>query len=280
MHNFSSIDDSLRNSLDKIDRAEELKNEVIKTGMDPLDRALGGMKRGQLIILGGRPAMGKTALALNIALKIAESNKPVLYFYAEGNKESLANRILLLHSGISSGQLKAGTLPEGGWKQLTKSLNVLSKIPLYISDKNWIDCSEICADVSKMHDVGLIVIDHLQTIKGPVCGLKPAQIVEFIKYHLPTLCAPVLLLSQVERRVDLRKDPSDMTLDDVKDGKSMRELVDKAIFLYRKDYYTKGSFKGPVPMTAAVIDIPMGKMTKVPLIFNKDTGRISSPLIP
>lgn len=276
MHNFTSLDDSLRNSLDKIDRAEELRNEVIKTGISSLDQVLGGMKRDQLILLGGRPSIGKTAFALNIALNVA-AKKPVLYFYTDGLAEGLSNRILLLHSGISYRQLKTNTLPESGWKRLSKGLNVLSKLPLYIYDKNWIDCSEICAEVSKMHDVGLIVIDHLQTIKGPVCGLKPSQIVEFIKYHLPTLCAPVLLLSQVERRVDLRKDPSDMTLDDVKDGKAMSKSIDKAIFLYRKDYYTKGSFKGPVPMTAQVVDISSGKKLNVPLIFNKDMGRISDP---
>jgi hypothetical protein len=98
-------------------------------------------------------------------------------------------------------------------------------------------------------------------IRGPVCGLKTKDIVGFIKYHMPQFCAPVLLLSQVELRVDLRRDPSDMTLDDIKDGKALRELVDKAIFLYRKDYY-----KGPSG-NSDLFHAPDIPILKVDLIF-------------
>jgi len=281
MQNFTILDDLLRDSLGKIDRVDELKREIINSGLPYLHSVMGGMKRDQLILLGGRPAMGKTFFALNIALNVAISKKPVLYFYSDGQPDSIAHRILLLHSGISYKLLQSNTLPESGWRQLSKSLQVLSKIPLYINYKSWIDCSEIChliAEASRTLDIGLVVIDGLQMIRGPVCGLKTKDIVGFIKYHLPQFCAPVVLISQVMRRVDLRKDPSDMTLNDVKDGRSIRDLVDKAIFIYRKDYYKGPSGKSEVPMNATVIDIHSGKKAKVPLIFNKYTGKIKEVL--
>ena len=205
---------------------------------------------GVLIILAARPAMGKTAFALNIATNAAtKSDIPVLLFSLEMSKEQLVNRVLCSEAMVDSNKLKTGKIEENDWVKIVEALGPLSEAEMYIDDTAGISITEIRAKARKLKlekNIGLIIIDYLQLIQGSGNrrnGSREQEISEIsrsLKILAKELDIPVIALSQLSRAAEQRSDHRPM-LSDLRESGSIEQDADIVMFLYRDDYYNEES---------------------------------------
>ena len=219
------------------------------TGFTDLDYKMSGLHDGELIILAARPAMGKSALAINIATNVAlKANKGVVIFSLEMPKEQIANRIMSSEALIDSNKIRSGLLEDDDWTKLSDAINEISGIPLYIEDDATLTITDIRTRCRKLHmekGLGLIVIDYLQLISplGKKNASREQEISEIsrsLKILSKELGVPVIALSQLSRGVEKRDDKRPL-LSDLRESGSIEQDADIVIFLYRDDYYNKDS---------------------------------------
>lgn len=215
------------------------------TGLTDLDNALYGLEDGGLYVLAGRPAMGKTAAALTIAMNVAERGLPVLFFSLEMSSEQLAHRVNARYAGVSIGHQKGrGTTPHD-FLALSRTRGRLGALPLKIVDQSGLTADQICAkarEIAKGQRQSLIVIDHL----GIVAARDPrsprvyqvAEMTAAFKTLARELRCPVLMLHQLNRGVEARDDKRP-TLSDLRDSGSVEQDADVVMLLYRAEYYLK-----------------------------------------
>ena len=225
------------------------KEQGIRSGFYDFDALTQGLNRGDLIVLGGRPAMGKTSISLNIALNIAERNSfPVCIFSLEMSKEQITYRLMSMDSGIESGRLRTGRLQQDEWPVLAKSIENIGRRKIYINDKSTISIKEIqdiCStikDQSKNKKLGLIVIDFVQLMELDQTSLDLSRDDELTKIAIKLkklaieLDVPVLVTSQLEREIERRNNKRPM-LSDIRDTTALEGFADLITMIYRDEYY-------------------------------------------
>ena len=225
------------------------KEQGIRSGFYDFDALTQGLNRGDLIVLGGRPAMGKTSISLNIALNIAERNSfPVCIFSLEMSKEQITYRLMSMDSGIESGRLRTGRLQQDEWPVLAKSIENIGRRKIYINDKSTISIKEIqdiCStikDQSKNKKLGLIVIDFVQLMELDQTSLDISRDDELTKIAIKLkklaieLDVPLLVTSQLEREIERRNNKRPM-LSDIRDTTALEGFADLITMIYRDEYY-------------------------------------------
>ncbi|MFA1714472.1 replicative DNA helicase [Peribacillus frigoritolerans] len=248
---FQNIKDVLVSTYDNIEVLTTRTGDVtgIPTGFAELDRMTAGFQRNDLIIVGARPSVGKTAFALNIAQNVAtKTEENVAIFSLEMGAEQLVMRMLCAEGNINAQNLRTGSLTDEDWRKLTMAMGSLSNAGIYIDDTPGVRIGEIrskCRRLKQEHGLGMILIDYLQLIQGDGrSGDNRQQEVSEISRSLKALArelkVPVIALSQLSRGVEQRQDKRPM-MSDIRESGSIEQDADIVAFLYRDDYYDKES---------------------------------------
>ena len=248
---YSPLRDVLVESFDKIEKLYNNKGAFsgTPTGFYDFDRITSGLHGSELIILAARPAMGKSAFAINIATNVAVKAKvPVAIFNLEMAKEQVANRILSSEAMVDSNKIRTGQLEDDDWTKLATTLGKLSEAPIYIDDTAGISIMEIRAKCRKLKlekNIGLVVIDYLQLVQptGRKNGTREQEISEIsrsLKILAKELDIPVIALAQLSRSVEKREDKRPM-LSDLRESGSIEQDADIVMFIHRDDYYNDES---------------------------------------
>ncbi|MGX6979261.1 replicative DNA helicase [Vagococcus elongatus] len=247
---FLPISEVLNTSFAEIDRLSQLEEDItgLPTGYLALDKMTAGLQAEELIILAARPAVGKTAFALNIAQNVGtKTDRAVAVFSLEMGAEALVNRMLCAEGTIEASHLKTGQLTEEEWSNLIMAMGSLSKADIYIDDTPGIKISEIRAKCRKLAqengNLGLILIDYLQLIEGNNKENRQQEVSDIsrqLKKLAKELKVPVLALSQLSRGVEQRQDKRPV-LSDIRESGSIEQDADIVAFLYREDYYQRDS---------------------------------------
>lgn len=252
---FVPIKDSISESIDSINRAMKNNDHVsgISTGLIDLDNKLSGFHGSDLVIIAGRPSMGKTAFAINFALntckalrrraKNDEQQQSVAIFSLEMSAEQLSTRLLSMLTKIDSSALKNGKVNEEHYNDLRKSAAELSEMPIFIDDTPALSISALRARARKLkrkNNLGIIFVDYLQLLRGSTKTdnrvLEISEITQGLKAIAKELNVPVIALSQLSRAVEQREDKRPM-LSDLRESGSIEQDADIVMFLYREEYY-------------------------------------------
>lgn len=245
---FQAISDVLNSTMENIDRLSQQNEEItgLPTGYPELDKMTAGLQPEELIILAARPAVGKTAFALNIAQNIGtRTDRSVAIFSLEMGAESLVNRMLCAEGTIEASHLRTGQLTEEEWHHLIMAMGSLSRTSIFIDDTPGIKVSEIRARCRRLAqekgNLGLILIDYLQLIEGSGRESRQQEVSEIsrqLKKLAKELKVPVIALSQLSRSVEQRQDKRPV-LSDIRESGSIEQDADIVAFLYREDYYQR-----------------------------------------
>ncbi|MHB8829002.1 MAG: replicative DNA helicase [Syntrophales bacterium] len=245
---FSPIREILKDSFQTIEKLYANKELItgVATGFDKLDEITSGLQRSDLIIIAGRPSMGKTAFALNIAQYAAlETGVPVAIFSLEMAKEQLVMRMLAAEARVDSQRLRKGFLGETDWPRLTDAAGHLSDAPIYIDDTPAITVIEMKAKSRRLkaeNGLGLIVLDYLQLMRGSAYRDSREQEISEISRSLKALAkelsVPVIALSQLNRKVEDRTNRRPM-MADLRESGAIEQDADVIAFIYRDDVYNK-----------------------------------------
>lgn len=250
---YAPIKDILVDSFTELEELYNRKQHItgVPSGFADLDYRTAGFHGSELILIAARPAMGKSAFALNIATHAAVRAKtPVAIFSLEMSKEQMVNRILCSEAMVDSNKVRTGKLEEEDWTKLAETIGPLSEAEIYIDDTPGISITEIRAKCRKLKlekNIGMVVIDYLQLIQGSNKrnGSREQEISEIsrsLKILAKELNVPVLALSQLSRAVEQRPDHRPM-LSDLRESGAIEQDADIVMFLYRDDYYNEDSEK-------------------------------------
>lgn len=282
---FRSIKEVLAKTQSDLERLSEFKNEItgLATGWYDLDKLTTGLHPNEFIIIAARPAMGKTAFALNLATHAAMTqNKSVAVFNLEMSAEQLAMRILSSLGQIEGFKLRTGNLMNNDWKRINEAISQLSNTNLVIDDTPGITIGEIRAKCRRLasseNGLALVVIDYLQLISGGKnYGANRQQEVSDISRSLKTLAmelnVPIIALSQLSRSVEGREDKRPI-MSDLRESGSIEQDADIVSFLYRDDYYNK---EARTEDNTSISELIIGKhrngpTTTIELLFKKNTS--------
>ncbi|MHC3385245.1 replicative DNA helicase [Lacticaseibacillus paracasei] len=243
---FKQIKDVLNQAMAQIDRLYQNDQAItgLPTGFRDLDKITTGLHEDEMIILAARPAVGKTAFALNIAQNVGtKTDKSVAIFSLEMGAEQLVNRMLCSEGSIDANHLRTGQLNEEEWQNLIIAMGSLSKAKIYMDDTPGIRMAEIRAKCRRLAreqgDLGLIIIDYLQLIEGSGQENRQQEVSAVsrqLKKLAKELHVPVIALSQLSRGVEQRQDKRPV-LSDIRESGSIEQDADIVAFLYRDDYY-------------------------------------------
>ena len=250
---YAAIKDILVDSFTQLEELYNRKQHItgVPSGFTELDYKTAGFHGSDLVLIAARPAMGKSAFALNIATNAAvRANVPVAIFSLEMSKEQMVNRILCSEAMVDSNKVRTGKLEENDWTKLAGSIGPLSDAEIYIDDTPGISVMEIRAKCRKLKlekNIGMVVIDYLQLVQGSNKrnGSREQEISEIsrsLKILAKELSVPVIALSQLSRAVEQRPDHRPM-LSDLRESGAIEQDADIVMFLYRDDYYNKDSEK-------------------------------------
>ena len=245
---FQALSKIIPETFKRIERLAEKKELItgVPTGYDDLDRITAGLQPSDLIILAGRPSMGKTALAMNIVQNAAIFNKiPVAVFSLEMSKEQLGMRMLCSVSRVDSQDLRTGFIRDPDWPKLARATGILSDAPIFIDDTPAISVLEMRAKSRRLkaeHNIGLIVLDYLQLMRGRTSAERREQeiseISRSIKAMAKELDLPVIALSQLNRSLESRPNKRPQ-LSDLRESGAIEQDADVICFLYRDEIYNK-----------------------------------------
>ncbi|VGY67602.1 replicative DNA helicase [Streptococcus pyogenes] len=284
---FRPIHDVLAENYQKIEERSNNNTQItgIATGFYDFDKLTTGLHADQLIILAARPAMGKTAFALNIAQNVAtKSNKAVAVFSLEMGAESLVERMLASEGTIKSHHIRTGQLTAEDWQRLIYAQGELAEAPIFIDDTAGVKITDIRARARRLSQetdgLGLIVIDYLQLIQGSRSDNRQQEVSEIsrqLKIIAKELKVPVIALSQLSRSVEQRQDKRPI-MSDLRESGSIEQDADIVAFLYRDDYYTDKSDDQPESnLTELIIKKNRhGSLGTVNLYFHKEYTKFSS----
>ncbi len=261
--------ESLRRTVELAEKAQARGGRIsgLVTGFTDIDSLLGGLQPSDLIILAGRPGMGKTSLATNMAFNIARAysqdieagaevprGAPVLFFSLEMAAQQLSGRILSEQTEIEMWKIRNGRFAENEWEKFVLSMQDLSSLPLYIDDTGGISIAQISARARRMKrekNIGCVIIDHLQIVSSsgrPENRVQElTEISKSLKVLAKDLDLPVMALSQLSRSVDSRDDKRPV-LSDLRESGSIEQDADVVMFVYREEYYLKS--REPDPSSA------------------------------
>ena len=244
----------LVNVFDHLDELSQSDNAFpgLSTGLRDLDKKINGLNKSDLMILAARPAMGKTSLALNIALAVAKkSNKTVAIFSLEMSKEQLATRLLSNESFVDNTKLTTGKLTEEDWTKIGIASSALSQTDIRVDDNPSISVAEMNAKCRRLDNLGLVVIDYLQLMTSAGMGQSSnnanrvqvvSDISRALKIMAKELNVPVICLSQLSRANESRTDKRPM-LSDLRESGAIEQDADEVMFIHREDYYNPDTEK-------------------------------------
>lgn len=245
----------------------------LRTGIDELDQLLGGLKPGGLYILAARPKMGKTTLAQNIAEHCAlQQSRPAAIFSFEMQPEELGDRMLASIGGVSASRIRSGELDDVDWSNVSRAMKRLRGAEIYVSRPRSARVEHVVAQTRRQHarkPLGLVVIDYLQLMhtSGDNRAQGIGDITRALKLMAGEIGVPVLLLSQLNRKLEDRTDKRPM-VSDLRDSGAIEQDADAVVFIYRDEVYEKGSrYRG----TAELI---------VPIQRNGPAGEVRVEYIP
>jgi replicative DNA helicase len=245
---FYAISKIIEKNIDSLEERQGNRALItgVPSGFADLDHLTSGFQNSDLIILAARPSMGKTALALNIARHAAvEGNAPVAVFSLEMSKEQLSMRMLCAEAQVDSSRLRSGFFSQEDWVKLTDGAGTLSEAPIFIDDSPNISAMEIRAKSRRLKmdkGLGLVIIDYLQLMRGPVTAerrdLEISEISRSLKALAKELEIPVLALSQLNRKLEERSDKRPQ-LADLRESGALEQDADVVAFIYRDEVYNK-----------------------------------------
>ena len=284
---FRPIHDVLLENHAKIEERSNNTSQItgIETGFYDFDKLTTGLHEDQLIVLAARPAMGKTALALNIAQNVAtKSNKAVAIFSLEMGAESLVERMLSAEGTIINHHIRTGNLTVNEWQRLIYAQGQLAEAPIFIDDTAGVKITDIRARARRLSQetdgLGLIVIDYLQLIQGSRSDNRQQEVSEIsrqLKIIAKELKVPVIALSQLSRGVEQRNDKRPI-MSDLRESGSIEQDADIVAFLYRDAYYQDKKEGQPEnDITELIIRKNRhGNLGTVKLYFHKEYTKFSS----
>jgi len=246
---FFGIKEIIKRSFDSIEKLFDKPGMVtgVETGFTDLDKLTSGLQSSDLIIIAGRPSMGKTSFALDIARFAAMKRRiPTAIFSLEMSKEQLGIRLLCSDARISSQKLRTGFLKTTDWPNLTAAAGRISESPIFIDDSPQLSTLDVRARSRRLkseHDIGLIIIDYLQLMHGHSAESRQLEISEIsrgLKGLAKELDVPIIALSQLSRAVESRPDKRPL-LSDLRESGSIEQDADVVAFIYRDEFYNKES---------------------------------------
>ncbi len=240
------ISTTLMNVFDRLNELSQSDSAIpgLSTGMRDLDFKINGLNRSDLLLLAARPAMGKTAFALNLCLNVAKKyKKTVAMFSLEMSREQLAMRLLSIESFVDGQKMATGKLSEDEWSKLCMASSALSQTDIRVDDNPSITVAEMNAKCRRLDNLGLVIIDYLQLMQGSGYGKGGdnrvnvvSDISRSLKIMAKELNVPVVCLSQLSRGPEGRNDKRPM-LSDLRESGAIEQDADEVLFLYRDEYY-------------------------------------------
>ena len=246
---FKSIAEVVTNAQNILEELAQNEGNItgISTGFNALDNLTSGLHGSEFIVVAARPAMGKTAFAVNLATNIAISGKTVALFNLEMSAEQLAMRMISSIGHVEGSKLRSGSLSNEDWEGINEAISTLADAKLYIDDSPGLTASEIrakCRRLASSDDgLGIVIIDYLQLLSGSAryAGNRQQEVSEIsrlLKTMALELNVPVVALAQLSRAVELREDKRPI-MSDLRESGSIEQDADIVAFLYRDDYYNK-----------------------------------------
>jgi replicative DNA helicase len=245
-----SLKDLLAEGLDRLEYLADLGETItgVATGYIDLDHQLFGLQPSNLVVVGARPSMGKTAFALGLAANAARIGVPVLFFSLEMSHLELAQRVLSAESEVDSGRLRNGKLLESDWPKIAGAIGRIGTSPLYLDDNANVTVMDIRAKARRMKSteggLGLVVVDYLQLMTGRTSAesrqVEISEISRGLKILARELQIPVVALSQLSRNLESRADKRPM-LADLRESGAIEQDADVVMFLYRDEVYNPDS---------------------------------------
>jgi replicative DNA helicase len=283
---FRPIIDVIDSTQSILDERSQKVGDVTgtSTGFTDFDQITTGLHEDNLIIIAARPAMGKTAFALNIAQNVAKSSdKAVAFFSLEMGAESLVERMLSAEGLIPSYHVRTGNLSESEWRRMISAQERLAKGKIFIDDTAGIRISEIRSKAKRLAQenggLGLILIDYLQLIEGRGRENRQQEVSEIsrqLKIIAKELKVPVIALSQLSRAVDQRNDKRPI-LSDLRESGSIEQDADIVAFLYREAYYKRDEQEEPDNVTELILEKNRhGSLGTVQLFFLKEYAKFAN----
>jgi replicative DNA helicase len=237
-------------TLEELETLEQRGSEVTGLGTDfrDLDRKLTGLHPANLVIIAARPAMGKSALTMNIATNVAIKGRPVAIFSLEMSKEEVAQRMLCSVARIDSMKVRTGQIGEASWPRLTDAAGRLYNAPVFVDDSPVVTVTDIrakCRRLKRVHGLDLVVVDYIQLMQGASKENRQQEIAEIsrsLKNLARELEVPILAVSQLNRNLEQREDKRPR-LGDLRESGSLEQDADIVIFIYRDEYYNEHTDK-------------------------------------
>ncbi|MCI8328050.1 MAG: replicative DNA helicase [Oscillibacter sp.] len=248
-----SLRQVLPDVLDRLGEMSEHENHLpgLSTGLSAIDNKITGLNKSDLILLAARPGMGKTSLALNLALNVAKGEgKTVAVFSLEMSREQLATRLLSSEALVENNRLRTGMLRETDWEKIAGAATVLNRLDIRIDDNPLLSVADMNAKCRRLDNLALVVVDYLQLMSSAGGnsrgGENRQQVVSdmsrMLKIMAKELDVPVICLSQLSRANEKRDDKRPM-LSDLRESGAIEQDADIVLFLYRDDYYNEDSEK-------------------------------------
>jgi len=277
---FQALSKIIPNTFKALEKRFERKELItgVPTGYDEFDRLTAGLQPSDLIILAGRPSMGKTALAMNMARNAAsQQNVAVAVFSLEMSEEQLALRMLCSESRVNSQDLRTGFIKDRDWPKLTKAAGDLSEARIFIDDTPSISVLEMrakCRRLKTEHDIGLVVVDYLQLMQGRRSAERREQEISEISRSLKAMAkelhVPVMALSQLNRGLENRTDKRPK-LSDLRESGAIEQDADLICFIYRDEVYNQAEDNPHKGIAEVIIGKQRnGPTGKVELTFLKE----------
>jgi replicative DNA helicase len=265
---FRSLKEILPAAVDRIDLLHQSDGDItgISTGYNEFDKLTAGLQGGELIIIAGRPSMGKTSLALNIAENAAIGGKvPTAIFSMEMPSQQLAFRMISSLGRVDQTHLRTGRFPDEDWSRINTAVQLMSDAPLFIDDSAGLSPTEIRARARRLHrehGLGLIVIDYLQLMQVPGNKENRATEISEISRSLKALAKelnlPVIALSQLNRSVEQRTDKRPV-MSDLRESGAIEQDADLIVFIYREEVYNQDTPR------KGIADISIAKQRNGPI---------------
>ena len=281
---YTALSDLLVDAYDRMEMLSKNKGALrgLKTGFRDLDNKTAGLQKGDLIIIGARPAMGKTTFAQNLAYNVAGINKcGVLFFSMEMAKNEIVDRIISTTSNVDSWRIRTGNISNDDFAKIGDALGEMGEIPLYLDDTSSMTILELRNKARRAHhdhNIGLIIVDYLQLITGSdrYAGNRVQEVTEIsrgLKILARELEIPVIALAQLSRGVTGRDDPRPV-LSDLRESGSLEQDADLVMFLHRVEYYQQEEGYEPTNSTELLVAKHRhGAIGKIELYFHPELLR-------
>jgi replicative DNA helicase len=245
------VKDSLVTTIERLESIQNTPNGItgVPSGIEGLDKLTCGFQKTDLIVMGGRPSMGKSTLGLNIGNNASIRGIPTAFFSLEMNKNQLNHKLLAEKTRINTRKFMSGRLSVDDWKNITEASVRLSEQPLFINDNARMSCEEISREsrrLKKKYNIGLVIIDYLGFIRksrGHTTNDEVGEIMAKLKAMAKDLDLPVIILSQLNRELETRPNKR-AKLADLRDSGNIEQDADIVMFPYRDVHYSKTTIDG------------------------------------